>query len=90
MTNTNPPESLARPISELVPPFPSVDWLARRLSKGVIPGTKLGRTWVMTDDDVRATLEIYKNRKTTPSGITARSARLRGMTTTQDHYGIAG
>src|SRR5688500_8627389 len=47
MTNPNLPEPLARPISELVPLFPSVDWLARRLNKGIIPGTKLGRTWVM-------------------------------------------
>lgn len=71
-------EPLAHPIKELVPPFPSVDWLSRRLNAGIIPGTKLGRTWVMTDDDVRAALTIFKNTNTpATSGITLASARRR-------------
>lgn len=77
--NTKPDEPLAYPIRDLVPPFPSVDWLSRRLNAGIIPGSKLGRTWVMTDDDVRAALEIFRNTTTSsaPSGITSRSARRR-------------
>lgn len=79
MTNAKNTEPLARPIEELVPhPFPSKDWVSRRLSKGVIPGSKIGRTWVMTDDDVRVALEIFKNTNNpAPSGITPASARLR-------------
>ncbi|MCV7229098.1 hypothetical protein [Mycolicibacterium komossense] len=81
MTNTaKTREPLAHPIKDLVPPFPSVDWLSRRLNAGVIPGTKLGRTWVMTDDDVRAALDTFKNTKSsaaTTSSITPASARRR-------------
>lgn len=76
-------EPIAHPIRDLVPPFPSVDRLSRRLNKGIIPGTKLGRTWVMTDDDIRAALETFKNTapsQHTESGITSTSARRRGMT----------
>lgn len=48
-------------LEELVPkPFPSVDWLSRRLASGEIPGSKVGRRWVMTAADVRAALDILK------------------------------
>jgi hypothetical protein len=84
MTTTKSHELLARPIEDLVRPhgpFPSEDWLRRRLNLGIIPGAKLGRQWVMSDDDVRAALETFKN--STPSEpvsgprITAASARRR-------------
>jgi hypothetical protein len=79
MTNANFPEPLARPIADLVPrPFPSVDWVSRRLNAGIIPGSKIGRTWVMTDDDVRVALETFRNTTApTASGITPASARRR-------------
>lgn len=79
MTTAKYAEPLARPIRDLVPPFPSVDWLSRRLNAGIIPGAKLGRTWVMTDGDVRAALEIFRNTPTASpsSGITQASARRR-------------
>ncbi|BBY43591.1 hypothetical protein [Mycolicibacterium celeriflavum] len=80
--NAKTHEPLARPIRELVLPFPSVDWLSRRLNAGIIPGTKLGRTWVMSDDDVRAALAIFKNTNAhapAASGITPASARRRAL-----------
>ncbi|BBY65701.1 hypothetical protein MHEL_39440 [Mycolicibacterium helvum] len=52
---------MARRIKDLVPPFPSEDWLSRRLNKGIIPGAKPGRTWVMTDGDIRVGLETFRN-----------------------------
>jgi hypothetical protein len=61
MDTTSHVELLARPIKDLVPPFPSQDWLSRRLNKGIIPGVKLGRTWVMTEDDIRVALETFRN-----------------------------
>ncbi|APE16179.1 hypothetical protein BOH72_14090 [Mycobacterium sp. WY10] len=79
-----PHEPLAHPIKDLVPrPFPSVDWLSRRLNKGIIPGTKLGRTWVMTNDDIREALDLFRNSNKTSthaSGISAGSARRRRAT----------
>lgn len=65
-------ETHARPIKDLVPPFPSEDWLSRRLNKGIIPGSKLGRNWVMTDADILAALEIFHN--------SASPADTRGLT----------
>lgn len=57
-------------LEELVPkPFPSVDWLSRRLTAGEIPGSKVGRRWVMTAADVRQALDMLKNpTKVTTSG----------------------
>jgi hypothetical protein len=71
---TEPP---AHQLKDLVPPFPSEDWLRRRLSKGIIPGVKLGRDWVMTSDDVRTALETFRNTgaEANPSGLTKAGAR---------------
>lgn len=67
------------PLEDLVPtPFPSVLWASRRLNKGVIPGTKIGRKWFMTSQDLAQTLELLKeNKSTQPGGPTAASARRR-------------
>jgi hypothetical protein len=72
MTTTEQPMHTGIPqtffLEELVPrPFPSVDWLSRRLISGEIPGSKVGRRWVMTADDVAAALDILKNPKARPA-----------------------
>ncbi|MGY4710169.1 helix-turn-helix domain-containing protein [Mycolicibacterium sp. CBM1] len=83
MTDTKFIEPLAYRLSDLVPPFPSEDWIRRRLSRGEIPGVKLGREWVMTPDDVQAALAIFRKTGTedddNPSGLTAASARCQGV-----------
>ncbi|MCV7089450.1 hypothetical protein [Mycobacterium interjectum] len=33
-------------------------WLRRRLNARVFPGTRVGRHWVMTDDQIRAMLKV--------------------------------
>jgi hypothetical protein len=79
MEPMKPGQPPAYPIISLVPQlFPSVDWLSRRLNAGIIPGSKIGRKWLMTGDDIRTALETYKNTTApTASGITAASARRR-------------
>jgi hypothetical protein len=75
---------------ELVPKqFPSKAWLERKLRAGAIPGSKVGRKWVMTEMDVRDALEILRNtfgkspaRLSPPPstrGLTGGSARRHGM-----------
>lgn len=68
------------PLEDLVPkPFPSVLWASRRLNKGVIPGTKVGRKWFMTQQDVVTALELLRKNPTQPATgqPTAASARRR-------------
>lgn len=65
-------------IEELVPkPFPSVTWLSRRLNAGTIPGSKVGRRWVMTRADVQQALELLKNKTAKPAGLTTATTRRR-------------
>lgn len=40
---------------------PSTDWLARRLNRGEINGYKVGRSWLMSDDDIAEMLEARRN-----------------------------
>lgn len=76
--NDHPTRPTIHWVGDLVPnPFQSVDWISRRLNQGVVPGRKIGRRWYMTDDDIRAALEVFKNNTNSPSGITLASARLR-------------
>lgn len=65
------------PIQDLTPPFPSVDWLSKRLNAGVIPGSKIGRQWYMSSQDVADALDVFRNVNKPQSGITAASRRRR-------------
>lgn len=63
--------------------FPSLDWLRRRLTAGTIPGRKIGRSWVMTAEDVAEAIEGFKNNTVnTASGITPTAASRRARTST--------
>lgn len=42
---------------------PSVDWLSRRLNRGEITGYKVGRSWLMSDQDIADMLESRRNPK---------------------------
>lgn len=53
--------SLAEVAAMYLPPeWDGVLWLSRRLSRGEIPGYKVGRVWRMTDDDVTAFIDSHR------------------------------
>lgn len=57
---------------------PSVDWLARRLNSGEIHGVKIGRKWLMSEDDIAEMLADRRNPRKTPStGLTPGSRKRR-------------
>ena len=58
---------------------PSVDWLARRLNSGEISGCKVGRKWLMSEEDIAEMLAKRRNpkRETIPGGFTKSSSRRR-------------
>jgi excisionase family DNA binding protein len=62
---------------------PSVLFLQRRLRRKEIPGSKVGREWRMSDDDLNAYLESLRNKPSEADvdvprlGLTAASMRRR-------------
>jgi len=62
---------------------PSVHYLVVRLRRKEIPGRKVGRHWVMSDDDVRAYIDSRSNHAAQPVpedshfGLSAASQRRR-------------
>jgi chromosome condensin MukBEF MukE localization factor len=61
---------------------PSVVWLQKKIRSGRITARKLGRHWVMTDEDVDAMLEAFANRTNVrdirpAGGLSAASQRRR-------------
>lgn len=56
---------------------PSVDWLARRLNSGEIHGVKVGRKWLMSEDDIADMLDSRRSSKKHIGGFTQGSSRRR-------------
>lgn len=61
---------------------PSVLWLQKKIRAGHVTAHKLGRHWVMTDDDVDAMLDTFSNRSNVrdirpTAGLSAASQRRR-------------
>jgi hypothetical protein len=62
---------------------PSEVWLQKRLRRGEISGSKVGRQWVMTDEEIEEYLASIKNKPSAPivevprTGLTAASLRRR-------------
>jgi hypothetical protein len=78
--------SLAEVAAMYLPPeWDGVLWLSRRLSRGEIPGYKVGRVWRMTDDDVTAFIDSHrkppkpKPDMTAPPPVTAPASFLDGL-----------
>ena len=55
----------------------SLDWYMRQLRPRKLPGHKIGRTWRLTDDDIREALRLTAKpalvKPPDPSGLTSRS-----------------
>ncbi|WP_280393183.1 helix-turn-helix domain-containing protein [Nocardia wallacei] len=60
MSAIEAPETRTLPLEEVADRLgaPSVDWLARQLRAGKIPGRKVGRSWRMTESDVARAIEL--------------------------------
>lgn len=55
---------------------PSADWLARRLNSGKISGCKVGRKWLMSEDDIDEMLASRRKPKSAiPGGFTKSSSQ---------------
>lgn len=53
---------------------PSVRWLQQQIRAGRVPARKIGRHWRMTDADVDAMLESFRNTTTDPATSASRAS----------------
>ena len=54
------------------------DWLKRRLNRQELPGTRFGRSWRLTEEDIQAVLAMHHQEVVVPAnpwGLTATSQR---------------
>jgi hypothetical protein len=61
--------------AECLPPHwtDSVRWLTRRLNRGELRGSRFGRVWMMSDDDVEFMVAKYRNVPTGTMPVVDRS-----------------
>ena len=68
---------------------PSVRWLQQRIRAGRVPARKIGRHWRMTDADLDAMLESFRNTTIDPAASASRESTNALGLTARSHRRVA-